>query len=103
VQEEPAVAEQKVVGLTPNPPAPDDWVEIEHDGIDGTTRVHPRTLPHWMARKWRVVKRDVEAPITAEQEGAAEQESAAAAAAPTTTPTTATKRSARPADPGTEG
>ncbi|QJY46657.1 hypothetical protein [Pseudonocardia broussonetiae] len=50
------MAEQKVVGLVANPNAPEDWVEIEQKGIDGTTRVHPRSVKHWEARGWSAVK-----------------------------------------------
>jgi hypothetical protein len=34
---------------------PDEWVEIEHPGIDGTTRVPPRALKHWEERGWKAV------------------------------------------------
>lgn len=45
--------------------APEDsWVEIEHAGIDGTARVHPRSVPHWEKRGW-TAKGRVEAPVNA--------------------------------------
>lgn len=66
------MAEQKVLGLTPNPPKPDDWVEMKHEGIDGTMRCHPRAVRHWEARKWTVVATGAGAPVTAEQVAAGE-------------------------------
>lgn len=92
------MAEQKVVGLTPNPPDPNTWVEIEHDGIESTTKVHPRALSHWEARGWRVVQLDAEAPVTAEQE-AASQPGQVTAAEPASSPT---KKPPRVAASGTE-
>jgi hypothetical protein len=99
------VAEQRVSGLVKNPPAPNDWVEIAHPDIEGTTRVHPQSLPHWQARSWTVVEADVEAPVTAEQEAAAELDTADGQPqldAPDPTPAPTTKRSARGAATGTE-
>ncbi len=61
------MAEQKVVGLTPNPPAPDDWVEMTHEGIERSMRCSPRAVPHWEVRGWTLVESDVDAPVTAEQ------------------------------------
>ena len=64
--EEPAVAEQKVKGLVPDRPTPDEWVELKHDGIEKTQTVHPRSVPHWEARGWTVVGA-ADAPVTPEQ------------------------------------
>jgi hypothetical protein len=35
---------------------PAEWVEMEHDGIEGTHRCSPRAVKHWEARGWSVVK-----------------------------------------------
>lgn len=101
------MAEQRVSGLVKNPPAPDDWIEIGRPGIEATTRVHPRTLPHWHKRGWEVVKADVEALVTAEQEAAAEAQPDTVADqpqldAPDPAPAPTTRKSARGAATGTE-
>jgi hypothetical protein len=51
-------AAQKVSGLTPNPEPNPEWVELEHEGIEGTHRVpnNEKTIKHWEARGWSVVK-----------------------------------------------
>jgi hypothetical protein len=46
------VAGQKIAGTQPNRPIPAGFVEIAHDGIDGTTRVDRKALAHWEARGW---------------------------------------------------
>ena len=46
------MAAQRVIGTQQNRPIPDRFVEIAHDGIEGTARVAPRALPHWEARGW---------------------------------------------------
>lgn len=56
--------------------AQDSWVEIAHDGIDGTARVHPRSVPHWERRGWSV-RGPVEAPLNAAPVQVAAQETAA--------------------------
>jgi hypothetical protein len=63
------VAEQKVVGLTPNPPAPNDWVELTHKDIDKPMQCSPKAVAHWThpKRGWVVAESDVDAPVTAEQ------------------------------------
>lgn len=30
----------------------DDWVEIKHPKLDGTTRVSPASVKHWESRGW---------------------------------------------------
>lgn len=51
------MAEQKVVGLTPNPTAPEDWVEMTHKDVEKPMRCSPRAVEHWKAkaRGWSVV------------------------------------------------
>lgn len=34
---------------------PAEWVEIAHDGIDGTATVAPESVPHWEERGWKPV------------------------------------------------
>lgn len=34
---------------------PEEWVEIKHDGIEGTTRVAPQAVAHWESRGWKAV------------------------------------------------
>lgn len=34
---------------------PEEWVEIEHDGIEATTKVAPQAVSHWEARGWKAV------------------------------------------------
>lgn len=45
----------KVEGLEPNPPADESWVEMEHDGIEGTCLRHPRSVRHMERNGWRVI------------------------------------------------
>lgn len=40
-----------------------DWVEIEHDGIDGTAKVSPTALAHWEKRGWRKAGAKDAAPV----------------------------------------
>jgi hypothetical protein len=51
------VAQQEVRGLTRMRRVPQDWVELKHDGIEGTHHVpnDPRAIAHWEERGWSVV------------------------------------------------
>lgn len=35
---------------------PQDWVTLEHAGIEGTQTVDPRSVKHWQDRGWKPVK-----------------------------------------------
>lgn len=48
------MADQKAVGITPNPPAPEDWVEMTHKDVEKPMRCSPRAVEHWKARGWSV-------------------------------------------------
>lgn len=84
---------------------PDDWVELTHDGIDGTHRVRPSAVEHWEDRGWRPANTD---PASTDEAGvtgaAAEAAEAGVAPAQDTAEMNRQTRTgrARPAADGTE-
>jgi hypothetical protein len=54
----------EVSGLERNKPVDPSWVELVHDGIDGSFRAAPSAVAHWERRGWTVSGR-AEAPANA--------------------------------------